>query len=95
MIKVLIKRRIKKGKKEEYNNALGDVKADLKEFPGFLSGEVMVGLEDSFNILVIATWQSKKDWMAWLESTARAKLLNRLEDILESHEEVECYLPQT
>lgn len=95
MIKVLIKRRIKDGKKDEYNNALSDVKSDLKECPGFVSGEVMVSLEDSLSILVVATWQSQKDWLSWLESGARAKLIDRLEGILESHEEVECYLPQT
>ena len=95
MIKVFIKRRIKDGKKEDYNNALNEVKPELKEYPGFVSGEVMVALDDPMSILVLATWHSKQDWVSWLESPARAKLLSSLEDVLEDHEEVECYLPQS
>ena len=33
MIKVFIKRRIREGKKDEYNNALNEVKPDLKDCP--------------------------------------------------------------
>lgn len=79
MVKVLIKRRFKKGKTKEIISLLNEFRAGALNMTGYISGLTMVSNEDPQVMLVIGTWDKMAHWKRWKENPARKTFEKMLE----------------
>lgn len=82
MVRVIIERRPKKGKEGELWALLHELRREGLPQSGYISGETLVGHDDSSLWVVIATWLSIEHWQAWVNSAARKKLIAKIEPLL-------------
>ena len=92
LVKVLIKRRVKKGKVVEVFKQLRRIRSEAMKQEGYISGETMIDPDDAQKILVISTWQSIDNWLEWRENDARKSANTQLDDLLEGPTEYENYI---
>ena len=82
MVRVIIERRVKKGKEGELDVALRELRAKGMYQPGYISGETLRGLDDPSLILVISTWASAGAWRCWERSAQRREVMAKIEPLL-------------
>jgi heme-degrading monooxygenase HmoA len=70
-VKVLIKRQIREGKAKEVFGLLNKFRSNAMEQKGYISGETLYNHDNPNEILVISTWQSPDNWIAWKENEER------------------------
>jgi heme-degrading monooxygenase HmoA len=92
LVKILIKRRFKKGKVKEISAILRDFRSGAMDRPGYVSGETLVSYEDPQNVLVIGTWQDMESWLAWKENPKRKEFESMLEIYQEGTTTYEAYM---
>ena len=92
LVKVLIKRRVKKGKVVEVFKQLRRIRSEAMKQEGYISGETMIDPDDAQKILVISTWQSIDNWLEWKENDTRKSANTQLDDLLEGPTEYENYI---
>ena len=92
LVKILIKRRFKKGKVKEINTILRDFRAGAMDRPGYVSGETLVSFDDPQNVLVIGTWQDMESWLAWKDNPKRKEFEAMLEIYQESPTQYEAFM---
>lgn len=92
VVKVLIKRRIKEGKAREVFTLLNKFRSDAMDQKGYITGESLIDHDDPQKILVIATWQSIENWLAWKENKLRKANEARLQQYLDKPTEYEAYV---
>jgi antibiotic biosynthesis monooxygenase (ABM) superfamily enzyme len=84
VVKVLIRRRIKKGKSREVFALLNKFRSDAMNQKGYISGETLINHDKPQEILVIAMWQGIENWHKWKENPERvaneAKMAQWLEE---------------
>lgn len=90
-MKVLIKRRFKKGKEEEIHSLLRKFRGRAMHQPGYVSGETLVDVADIQKSLVIATWKRLDDWNAWKNNPERKEFELMLEIFQEGQTDYETY----
>ncbi len=83
MIKVLLERTIKGKNVSEIVRLLRQLRVKAMQQPGYISGETLHAVDDPNHYLVISTWESLKDWQAWLNNPERQELHFELEKLLE------------
>ena len=91
MIKVIIERRLKEGKREDLIPLLMKLRTEAIHHPGYITGETLVSTEDPSVITVLSTWRSLDDWKAWEKSEARVKLYWQIEPLLQEKAKVSIY----
>lgn len=91
-VKVLIKRHIKEGKSKEVFALLNKTRADAMNQKGYITGETLMSHYDPHRLLVISTWQTIENWLAWKENNDRKANEARLEQYLEFPTEYEEYV---
>ncbi len=90
MIKAVIERRVKKG--TDISILLAELRtAALASYGGYLGGETLVSTEDSLDIIVISSWQSRKDWEEWAGSEIRKMIYDKIAPLLEGAPKVRTY----
>ena len=89
-VKIIIKRKVAKGKEAELLPLLIQMRALATAQTGYISGETLVSTEDFKQVMVISTWQSLEDWNIWKESGERKSIDALLE---ESQTEPTAYEP--
>ena len=82
-IKIVIERRLKKGKEGELAQYLRQLRAKAMLAPGYISGETLRSEDDPQLYLVISTWKSLKDWRNWERDPQRNEIQERINAILE------------
>ena len=92
LVKVLIKRRVKKGKAMEVFKQLRKIRSEAVKQEGYISGETMIDPDDAQNVLVISTWQSMDSWMDWKNNETRKNANAQLDGLLEKPTEYENYI---
>ena len=80
MIRVVIKRRVIKGK--SVVPLLRQLRKEALPQPGYVSGETLISAEDRNVITVISTWRSQEDWKKWEASEQRAMITRQIEPLL-------------
>ena len=90
-VKALIKRHFRKDLNHDahYHNA--ELRALATVQPGYISGQTMVDMNNSDEMIIISTWESKDDWDNWHNSTVRKDYYKKLRFLLESEEEISFY----
>jgi quinol monooxygenase YgiN len=81
-IKVLIQRRIKPGKENEFNQLVRELRTKAMHVQGFISGETLQSIEDPTVHLTISTWKDIADWDKWVESSGRKETQEKVDSIL-------------
>ena len=83
LVKVLIRRKFKKGREKEVNALLNEFRAGAMNRTGYVSGHTLVSVDDPQTLLVISTWQSLEEWQEWKDSSARTSF----ESMMAVHQE--------
>ena len=91
-IKIIIARKVDKGKEAELLPLLIQMRALATAQPGYISGETLRNVESPEDYLVISTWQSVDNWNAWLSSKQRAEIQEKIDTLLGQKTEYSIYL---
>ena len=70
-VKIIIKRRFREGKAKEVFALLKKFRSEAMDQEGYITGETLIGFDDPQKVLVIATWQSRDNWLKWKEDSGR------------------------
>ncbi len=81
-VKVIIERRVPKGKDTDLANLMRDLRAKAMFARGYISGETLRAHDDSTLYVVISTWKSLEDWKAWEASPERKQIQAKIDTIL-------------
>lgn len=91
MIRAIIERHLKEGKREDLVPLLMKLRTAAINQSGYVTGESLVGTEDPSVITVLSTWRSLDDWKAWEKSESRVKLYSQIEPLLQEKPKVNTY----
>ena len=81
-VKIIIDRKVKKGKKTEFFDLLKELRSKAVPSKGYISGETLRALSDRHNYVVVSTWQSADDWKQWERDPERKRIQLRIEKIM-------------
>jgi heme-degrading monooxygenase HmoA len=90
-VKVIIKRKVPKGKEGDLSSLLLKLRALATAQAGYISGETLINVDNPEDYLVISTWRSVNDWKAWAESKERAALQGKIDSLLSQKTEYGIY----
>jgi len=90
-VKILIKRRIPTEHNENLHPLLIQLRKKATAQPGYISGETLRNIDDPEEYLVISTWQTAEDWLAWYQSQDRKQLQDKIEALLDEPTEYTIY----
>ncbi len=79
MIRVVVERKIKEGKKAEVLDLIRQIRGSALGQPGYISGETLVGYEDPSLCMVISNWEEPEHWGAWKNSAQRKAIDSKVE----------------
>jgi heme-degrading monooxygenase HmoA len=91
-VKIIIKRKVAKGKEAELLPLLIQMRAMATAQTGYISGETLRNMENSEEYLVISTWQSVDNWNVWLSNKQRAEVQEKIDSLLGEKTEYSIYL---
>jgi len=91
MVRIVIQRHLKKGKKGDLMPLLRELRAVAMHYPGYITGETLASTGDPTIISVLSTWRSPEDWKAWEKSEQRIKLYEKIETLLVEKPKVSIY----
>jgi heme-degrading monooxygenase HmoA len=92
LVKVFIKRRFKKEKARAVFSHLKKLRFEAMQQKGYITGETLIDPDDPQKLMVIATWESRKDWLNWKMNENRKAKEAELEVWLEAPAEYETYV---
>jgi len=81
-VKVIIERRVPKGKDTDLANLMRDLRAKAMFARGYISGETLRAHDDPTLYVVISTWKSLEDWKAWEASPERKAIQAKIDIVL-------------
>jgi heme-degrading monooxygenase HmoA len=91
MIRVVIQRHLKEGKKGDLLPLLRALRTAAMSYSGYIHGESLAGADDPSVISVLSTWNSMEEWKAWEKSGQRVKLYEKIEPLLVEKPRVSVY----
>ena len=91
-VKVIIDRKVKKGKEERFFDLLKELRSKAVSSKGYISGETLRALSDPHNYVVVSTWQSADDWRNWEKNSGRKKIQARIERLMVRPTKTKIYL---
>lgn len=91
MVRVVIQRHMKEGKKGDLTPLLRALRAAAMHYPGYITGETLASTGDPSIISVLSTWRSLEDWKKWEKSEQRVKLYQEIEPLLVEKPKVTVY----
>ncbi|HJX31925.1 MAG TPA: antibiotic biosynthesis monooxygenase family protein [Thermodesulfobacteriota bacterium] len=90
-VKVLIQRKVKRGKEEALNEIVRELRYKAMYAEGFISGETLQSIEDPSMHLVISTWKNIGVWNKWLKGTYRKEVKKKMKEVLVGSEKMTPY----
>ena len=90
-VKIIIRRRIPKGKEAQVLPLLLDLRSKAITQSGYISGETLRNVDEPEDYVVISTWKSLNDWKAWEASQGRAEIQKRIDGLLGGKTEFRIY----
>jgi len=91
MIRVVIERHLKEGKRGDLLPLLRELRAAAMHQPGYITGETLASTEDRSIISVLSTWRSLEDWKVWEKTEPRIRLYKKVESLLVGKPKVTIY----
>lgn len=83
-VKVIIERRVPKGKDTDLANLMREMRSKAMFASGYISGETLRAHDDPTLYVVISTWRSADDWKAWEASSERSETQTKIDAVLET-----------
>ena len=90
-VKVLIKRRVPENKAREMVPLFRKMRSLAMNQPGYISGETLRNMNDGEEYVVISTWQSSEEWVAWLNSSDRQNIQSQIDTLLGGQTKYDIY----
>ena len=90
-IKVLVKRRFKKGYIKEVSKMIQEVRYDAMVREGYMSSETLWDHEDPLRVVVASNWRSIEDWNEWKNSDSRKTKEQEYGEFLDGKTEYEAF----
>lgn len=81
-VKIIIRRKIPKGKEAQLLPLLLGLRSKAMSQPGYISGETLRNVNDPEDYVVIGTWKSVDDWKAWEASKERGEIQSKIDALL-------------
>ena len=81
-VKIIIDRKVKKGKESEFSELLKQLRSKALSSEGYISGETLRALVDRHNYIVVGTWQSVDNWKNWEKNLERKRIQAKIEKIM-------------
>lgn len=91
MIKVIVERKVKKGKEADLMHLLREVKSAATLYPGYISGETMVSNDDPNLFMVIANFTDIEAFRKWRDHPDRLKITAKIDAMLEYPAKISVY----
>lgn len=91
MVRVVIQRHLKEGKKADLMPLLRELRAAAMDQPGYITGETLANAGDPSMVSVLSTWRSLEDWKTWEKSEPRARLYQKIEALLVEKPSISVY----
>ncbi|MGD8388253.1 MAG: antibiotic biosynthesis monooxygenase [Desulfobacteraceae bacterium] len=82
-IKVIIQRKVPKGKQEALVPLLMELRARAIKQAGYISGETLRNVADPEDYIVISVWQSVDAWKEWAAQPERKAIHDQIDTLLE------------
>jgi heme-degrading monooxygenase HmoA len=92
VVKVVITRKFRQGSQNEALKAVREVRSQATLQQGYISGETLISEDDPSKVMVISSWISRKHWEEWRANPMRQEVANKLDELLEIPEQVECFV---
>ena len=80
-VKVFIKRKVPKEKERELFKCIREIRRQVPQQPGYISGEYLKSIDESNEIATISSWFSVEDWNAWFDSDNRKAIQAKIDAI--------------
>jgi heme-degrading monooxygenase HmoA len=90
-IKVLIKRRFKKGYVTEINKLIKEIRLRAMDQEGYITSETMWDHEDPFRVVIVSNWRRLEYWNRWKNSDLRKSIEQRFQKFLNGETEYEIF----
>lgn len=90
-VKVLIKRKVPKGKEVDLVKLIIQLRSLATMQPGYISGETLRNVDNREEYLVISSWQSADDWKSWESNKERARIQAEIDAVLKENTCYEVY----
>lgn len=72
--KIIIDRKVKKGKVSDFLKLLDELRRKAIGAKGYISGETLQASEDPYNLIVVSSWHSADDWKNWEKNPEREEI---------------------
>ncbi len=91
-VKIIIRRIVPEGKTKLLTPLLRKLRALAMNHPGYIYGETLRSMTDPQEFLVISSWQSEKEWEAWLHHPERAEIQEQIDVLIGAKTEYRIYM---
>lgn len=91
-VRIIIDRKVKKGKESDFSKLLRELRSKAIPSKGYISGETLRSLADSYNYIVITTWQSVDEWKRWEKDPERKKIQAKIEKLMARPTKTKIYV---
>ena len=90
-IKVIIERKVSHEGRGQVEELLKDLRIKAVRQAGYVTGETLFSVDDPSEHVVISTWESLRAWKAWEKNRERAKIEDKIEELLEYRSKTSVY----
>ena len=90
-VKVFIKRRVPEDKARDMVPLFRKMRSLAMNQNGYISGETLRNMNDPEEYIVISSWQSSDEWVAWLKSSERQGIQSQIDTLLGGQTQYEIY----
>jgi len=90
-IRIIIDRKVKKGKEAEFANLVKQVRSKSIFARGYISGEIIRNVSDHQNYIVISAWESVAEWQEYEELAETKKVHARMEKLMARPTKIKIY----
>ncbi|MBW2441678.1 MAG: antibiotic biosynthesis monooxygenase [Deltaproteobacteria bacterium] len=90
-VKIFIKRSIPPDKADQVMPLFQDLRSLAMDQPGYISGETLHSIDRPWEIVVISTWQTVKEWQDWIANKERLIIQGQIDMLLGKNTQYEVY----
>jgi heme-degrading monooxygenase HmoA len=89
--KIIIDRKVKKGKVPVFLKLLEELRRKAISARGYISGETLQASGDHYNLIVVSTWHSVNEWKNWEKNPEREEIQAEIEKVMVRPTRVKIY----
>ena len=90
-VKIVIKRKVPKNREKELLPLIKELRILTTRQDGYISGETLQRIDKPGETVVVSTWETVEDWNRWVSSQERARLQNKIDNLLGKETKYEIY----